>query len=493
MSSPRDLLLALDAGTGAGRAVLFGTDGRLVAEAYEEWSYRPVDGLPLAQEFDPEAMWSVFLRLCRRVVEQAGASSDAILGVSTTSQRGGFVFFDVQGEALYGGPNLDQRPLVHPLLHDSDFLARLVRVTGQGLRPARLITRLLWFKEARPDLFARVACVLGLNDWLIFKLTGQRRAEPSHASFTALFDIARAAWSAELLDALGLPQEIFPPVSWPGEVQGGVSEEAALAVGLRPGTPVVTGLGDTQAALLGCDAVEPGSVVAVAGTTTPLQAVIDRPAIHPTGLTWTACYNEPGRWVIEANCGLTGLALRWLRDLFGERDYAFVEQALDEVEPGSGGLFNYLGPRPPGAHVLAPGWLDEVAVHGTNRAGRGELTRSLCESIAYAVRANLDLLAEMTGSSPGRLVWTGGMAKNRRLVQLVATVIGRPVDVCLGEASARGIAACAAAGAGAAPDLRTAAERLSAPRETVEPDEAQERVFAPLYQAWSERYHQHAG
>jgi autoinducer 2 (AI-2) kinase len=496
MSGRPDLLLALDAGTGAGRAVLFDAVGSLVAGAYEEWGYRPVDGVPLAQEFDPAAMWQTFTRLCRGVLAKAEVSGAAVAGISTTSQRGGFVFLDARGEEIYGGPNLDQRPQLNPLFHDQAFLDRLVRLSGQGVRPARLITRLVWFAEARPGFFARVAGVLGLNDWLCYRLTGVRRAEPSQACFSGLFDVARGEWATELLEIFGLPPALFPPVSWAGEVQGEVTEEAARETGLRPGTPVVTGLGDTQAALVGSGTLEPGRVAAVAGTTAPLQMVTDRPVVDPTGLAWTACFTRPDRWVIEANCGLTGLGLRWLRDLLAEPDYGFVDQALDHIPPGSRGLLNYLGGRPASPYILAPGWLDEVAVHGADRTGRGELTRSLCEGIAYAARANLDRLASLTGRRPDRLVWSGGMAKNRRLAQLVASVLGLSVEVHPGEVSARGVAACAAAGLavasgsapGAVPDLTAAAERLRQPADLVEPDPALYRTYEPLYQTWLERY-----
>lgn len=487
MSGLPSCVLALDAGTGAGRAVLFREDGQLAAEAYEEWGYRPVPGLPLAQELDPGAIWESFTRLCRTVLRKAGIPGDAVAAVSTTSQRGGFVFLDGQGQALYGGPNLDQRPLTHPLLEDRAFLEWLVRVTGQTARPSRLIARLLWFKDAQPELFSRVACVLGLNDWLAYQLTGVCRTEPSQASFSALFEVARGDWSAELIETLGLPRAIFPPVSWGGEVLGEVTAEAARRTGLAPGTPVVTGLGDTQAALLGCGAVEPGAVVAVSGTTTPLQAIMERPVIDPSGVAWTSCYTDPLTWVLEANCGLTGLALRWLRDLFGEPDYRFVDEALDQVAPGSGGLLNYLGPRPPGEPVLASGNLEHVAVHGSSRTGRGELTRSLCEAVAYAARANLELLAGHTGLRPGRLVWTGGMAKNRRLTGLLASVLGLPVEVCPGESSARGIAACALAGLGLAPGLSQAALQIKPPAEIVEPDLADHALYEPLFEYWLNR------
>lgn len=477
-------LLTLDAGTGAGRAVLFDEAGGLLAEAYEEWTYRPVEGLPLAQEFDPGAMWETFARLSREVLAKAGVPADRVAGVSTTSQRGGYVFLDRAGEELYGGPNLDQRPLVHPLFRDDAFRRHVTATTGQGIRPYRLSARLTWLRAVKPEFFARVATVLGLNDWLVYRLTGDRRVDPTHASFTGLFDVARGDWSDGLIAAFGLPREIFPPVSWPGESQGRVTEAAARVTGLVPGTPVFTGAGDTQAALLGCGALEPGAVVGVSGTTTPLQMVLDRPVVDPSGAAWTSCYTSPDRWVLEANCGLTGISLRWLRDLFGERDYAFVDRALAEVPPGSGGVLNFLGPLPARPAPLPPGRLEHVVVHGPNRSGRGELTRSLCESVAYAAKANLDLLAGLTGHYLFRLVWCGGMAKNRALVELLAAVAGVPVETRLGELSALGTAMCAAAGLGLAPGLKDAAERLGRPGELVEPDRSREQEYVPLYGRW---------
>lgn len=493
MADERECFLALDAGTGAGRAVLFDGTGEVLAEAYEEWAYRPVEGLPQAQEFDPGVVWETFGRLCRAVLERAGIEAGQVAAVSTTSQRGGYVFLDWAGTAIYGGPNLDQRPLVHPLFRDPRFRQLLIQQTGQGIRPYRLSARLTWFQAERPEFFARIACVLGLNDWLVYQLTGERRVDPSHASFTGLFDVTRGDWADEFIAALGLPRAIFPPVSWPAEAQGRVTDEASRVTGLSPGTPVYTGAGDTQAALLGCGALAPGTVVAVSGTTTPLQMVLDRPVVDLSGAAWTSCYVTRGRWVLEANCGLTGLALRWLRDLFGEADYGFVERALREVSPGSSGVLNFLGPLPARPAPLPPGRLEQIIIHGPSRVGRGELTRSLCESVAYAAKANLDLLGRLTGYQPSRLIWCGGMARNRALVELLAAVAGLPVEAHPGETSALGTAMCAAAGLGTASDLREAARRLSRPGERVEADPALQAIYGPLYERWLREAYQDDG
>src|SRR5262249_56836557 len=99
-----------------------------------------------------------------------------------------------------------------------------------------------------------------------------------------------------------------------GLVVGELSVAAATALGLRPGTPVTAGGGDTGCGTLGSGALAPGEVVVVAGTTAPVQMVLDRPLLDRRRRTWTAPYLLPGACTLDSNAGGTGIALRSLRD-----------------------------------------------------------------------------------------------------------------------------------------------------------------------------------
>src|SRR5581483_5160859 len=101
--------------------------------------------------------------------------------------------------------------------------------------------------------------------------------EPSNASESMLYDVARRAWSEEILAALDIPRTILPTLRETGARVGRVTAAAAAATGLPEGTPVFVGGADTESALLGSGVAEDGQTGAVLGTTTPVQMVTARP------------------------------------------------------------------------------------------------------------------------------------------------------------------------------------------------------------------------
>src|SRR5829696_7119256 len=101
--------MAIDAGTGSCRAVVFDAAGRQVALAQGEWSHAPVDTVPGSFSFDTVRNWGLICRCVRESLEKAGVAGDAIAAVSATSMREGMVLYDRDGKELWACPNIDGR------------------------------------------------------------------------------------------------------------------------------------------------------------------------------------------------------------------------------------------------------------------------------------------------------------------------------------------------------------------------------------------------
>ena len=107
MSGP--LLLALDAGTGSCRAVVFDESGGQITMAQREWTHLGLDGVPGSQVFDTDANWRLIAECVRQVLGADGIEASAILAVSTTSMREGMVLYDKDGSEIWACPNVDSR------------------------------------------------------------------------------------------------------------------------------------------------------------------------------------------------------------------------------------------------------------------------------------------------------------------------------------------------------------------------------------------------
>ncbi|MDY6875575.1 MAG: FGGY family carbohydrate kinase [Chloroflexota bacterium] len=495
MKDAMKYVMALDAGTGAGRCFLVSLDGQQSFEKYQEWQYEFLaDMQPVGAEFNPEVFWGIFADLIRRTLAENGISPDQVVGVSSTSQREGIVLLDQDGRELYAGPNIDMRAPSDWMHITTDFGQDIYQVSGHWPFPMFAPYRLLWFKEHKPELYERVHTMLLLNDWILYRLSGARASEPSNATETLLFDLGARDWAMTLIERLGLPDGIYPPVFASGTQIGKVSQEAAAATGLKAGTPVVTGGGDTQCALLGTGAIEDGEISTVLGTYAPSQLVVDQPIIDPQYRAWGGCHVVPNKWVVESTAMEAGQAFRWTRDVFyggGGPDAYSVMDAEAVVSPiGARGVQAFVGSRVSNYRSLA------FAVRGAfffqlpplpGSASRGDFARAVLESIAYGVRANVERLQRVSGRQVSKLRVCGGVSKSQALPQILADMLSVPVLVPeLTEGSAMGAALCAAVGSGYVNSFGEAVAAMVHWNRELAPDPDRVEAYQVLYEQWLE-------
>ena len=502
MNDKNQYLMALDFGTGAGRCFLISADGETSWEKYQEWAYQyPAEAQPGGSEFDPQEFWSIFAGLIKAVIAEAGIQPDQIAGISSTAQREGVVFLDKNGRELYAGPNLDMRAPSNAAEFTEKFGEKLHHISGHWPFPMFAPYRLLWFKEHKPEIYSQIDSVLLLNNWILYKLCGEKATEPSNGVETLLVDMNTRTWDFRLIEEMGFRPEIFPEVYESGTVIGKVTPEAAESTGLVPGIPVVLGGADTQCALLGTSALQPGDLGVPLGTFGPVQLVVDHPILAEPELIWSGCHTVPQYWVIESTSMEVGQTFRYVRDTFYTSDtmdtYQVMNEEASQSPVGANGVRAYLGPRLPNYRNLQfviPGGFKIQLPPSPGTATRGDYARAALEAVAYGVKLNVDRLQRVSGQDLSVLRVSGGLAKSRLLRHLLADLIGVRITVPIDkEASALGAAICAGVGAGIFPDMAKGAARLVRWEETLDPDPEKQAQYETLFQAWKADYHKMYG
>jgi autoinducer-2 kinase len=499
--SRQDLLLAIDAGTGSCRALLFAADGSQVAIAQREYSHPSLDGVPGSQVFDTDGNWKLICECVHEVLAAPGVSAEAIRAVSATSMREGMVLYDARGREIWACPNVDSRA--------GDEATELVRTGGAQeiydhagdwvaiTAPARF----RWIARHDPDVFAAVAHVGMLGDWILTRLSGEFVTDPSLGSSSGMFELAERDWSDRVLEICGLDRSVFPPVVDPGTVVGTVTSAAGLQTGLRPGTPVVAGGADTQLALLGIGVSQPGSFTVVGGSFWQHTAVLDEALIDPEARLRTLCHTVPGRWMIEGIGFYCGIVMRWFRDAFCEVEqeaarregidvYTVLERHAAALPPGANGVFGIFSNVMQASRWVhaSPGFLG-FDVSNPSRAGRAECFRAIEESAAYVSRAHLRIVEEVAGLDVRQAVLTGGAAKGELWPQIVADTLGLPVRIpMIKESTALGAAIYGGVGAGIYADAVSTASELAQFERTFEPDVTAAALYDGLYERWGELY-----
>jgi autoinducer 2 (AI-2) kinase len=490
----RKYVLAVDAGSSSCRALVFDVDGSLVSSAYRKWKYdAPLEVAPLGREFNPAVFWDTVCQVSQESIGKAGVRSSDIVAVSAASQRQGVVFLDRDGAELYGGPNTDLRALMEGFAIDTEHGGKLRRITGHS--PAFLFApaKLRWFKANRPAVYERIATILTISNWILYRLSGRRVAEPSSDSDTGLVDIGGSCWSPELQKTFGLAQGVCPEMTAAGTCVGSVSTKIAEETGLVPGTLAVTGGADTQCGLLGMGVRNEGQVGVVAGWSAAIQMVTDRPIVDPSGKIWSSCHVLPGRWVLESNAAEAGGAYAWLSQLLfegadsREDTYAVMDRMAGEAPLGSGGALAFIGPRAMDMTRLKPqvGGVLFPITPSVTEVQRRHIIRAALENLSFAFKANCLQLEETSHLKIKSVSIGGGLARSQTLGQILADVLAMQVDYYgIAEVTSYGAAMCAAVGAGVYADLVKAGDAMGPRPRLVSPDKSRVQAYAGYYEKW---------
>ncbi|WP_036487819.1 xylulokinase [Myxosarcina sp. GI1] len=481
-----DVVIGLDLGTGGVRAIAVDLKGRIVAQA--TYSYSLLTPHPGWTEQNPSDWIESSLKALSDVTQQLNGRQAIALGLS--GQMHGMVPLDAQGQVIRPailwndqrtGKAVEEIETVVPR-HD------LIQRTGNPAVTGFQLPKLLWLRSEEPQAYKQVRQILLPKDYLGYVLTGETATEPSDASGIGCLNLASRQWDREILAALKLSSDLFPPVVASTAISGRLKADIAARVGLPAGLPVVAGGGDNAAAAigLGISDRQPNRGSLSIGTSGVIFVPCDRPTPDPEGRVHLFCHADGGYHLLGVTLAAGG-ALRWYRDTFAP-DIAFTNlMALaDSSEPGARGVLflpHLAGERSPYLDPDTRGaWVNLSLAHS-----QSDLIRAVLEGVAFSLRAALEIIQEITPVQ--QLLATGGGVRSPLWFKLLADILQiELVAPQAEEGAAYGAAILAMVGVGAYPNLEAAFEILPEGGNIVHPQQcsAYESAFeryALLYEA----------
>jgi sugar (pentulose or hexulose) kinase len=480
-----DVLVAVDVGTSGARAVAFDLDGRRLLEIRRAYPTR--EPRPGWAEQSAGDWRSASLASLAELVGRLG-SGDRVRAISLTGQCPSVVLVDDRGRAI--GPGLtyrDNRATVEAgeiraRYGDASMHAR----TGHRPSAFHIAPKLLWLRRHDPAGWRRAALVLQPRDWVVLALTGQAVTDGTHAAATLLYDLRRRRWDDGLLADLDLAPGLLPRIGRPDEAVGTLRPRIATRLGLAASTMVVLGGADSQACAFGAGVVGPGPVSEMAGSSTCLNAVVAEPlaALDVTHYPHVI----GGDFTTETGINTTGATIAWVADrLYGGRrgragssDYARLDAEAATIARGADGL--RLVP------VLGGGERTDAALRGaitglSLRHDRASVARAAMEGVAFAIRAQLELL-RAGGAPVTELRVSGGDTRLATWNRIKADVTGLVVRTIPGDAATAGVAMLAGLGAAVYRDPADAIARCVRPSPSIEPDHEAVDWYAPAYRSY---------
>lgn len=499
-----DYVVGIDIGTQSTKAVVCDGRGRIVAQAAK--AYHPDTPRPLWAEQDA-FVWLDAVKTALR--DSAAAAGRAEPGFAPAAVRAICI------SSLYGGSGIPVdaacRPL-HPCLIWMDRRAeaeaawvrrhvdqdRLRRVTGNHADSYYGFTKMLWLRDHRPEVWAQTRWLLPPNAWVIHELTGEIAVDHSSAgNIGGVYDLARRAWSDDLLAELGIPRAMMPDrLVESTDIVGTLQADVAAELGLCPGTPVVAGGVDAAVATFAAGATRPGRHVAMIGTSMCWGYITPDVDVGGGLVSMPHVFGAKRDAYVFGGAITAGASVAWFRDQFCGEDAAMaaaggrdvhdvLEEAARPLAAGADGLIflpYLMGERSPVWDGRASG-----AFVGLNLFhSRAHCYRAVLEGVAFALRHNIE--AGRAAALDEALIVVGGAAKSDLWIQVIADVTGRPVLTIAEEVeAAMGAALLAAIGAGLV-DAEAAARGWVNLTLRAEPRAAARAVYDRLFQVYAGLY-----
>ncbi len=486
-------IAGLDIGTTGCKLTVFSEKGIYLDKAYCDY---PLQRGKSGHEVDASAIREgVF-----EVIRVMAAKYPDIAGIGVASFGETFVITD-QGD----------NPLLPSMLYTdprgSQECAELVEKLGQerigditGLKPHEMfsISKLMWVKKHKPDIYRDAKHVFLMEDYIVYLLSGIAQIDYSLASRTMAFDIRRLNWSDEIFEAAGISKDLFSKPVPTGTAAGKITAEIGKQTGLAEAAVIVSISHDQVAAAIGSGVFDSDKAVDGAGTVeciTPVFDNIPENKVMFDGNYSIVPYIIPGKYVCYAFSYTGGSLIQWCINTLAKQEaaaakasgksvYELLEKREKEEPTGLLVLPHFAGAATPYMDTGSKGAiLGLTLAHTVN-----DIYQACMEGVVYEMMLNAEKLSQ-AGIHYQMLHATGGGAHSKVWMQMKADALGVPVATLESdEAGTVGSAMLTGIVVGCFQDLEDAREHMVKVKSYFYPREEQHWMYQEMYQKYRGLY-----
>lgn len=427
----RTIIAGLDFSTGAVKGLAFNLTGQVVAEVRlptDLWTAGGVSELNLMQ-LEGQAH-AVVRGLAHCLRELQRLEDWAAIGISATHHTAGRI-------------DADGNQVRRAICWNDQTLAEF---HGQGLQRLGGVDRVKqliggpWAIRYSLSHLVKDEATLSADDWRRTQwilphgplgagyLTSRFDVTSvSAAASTGIMDLRSDQWQPAMLEALAKPENrefarrqlprIIPATTPIGRLSESMALEAGISFDQRP--LVFPTSDDQQAGLIGGGAVDAGDVAIILGNSAvvnssaeqlPESGTLDAMKLNWGPFLWMRCYNNGAQFIDPI--------------LGPNPDWQALETAARAVPPGCDGtsVLPFLLPEPSrGIDRPRLEWSPKEPNHS------GVRYRAALEALAYLIALGV-AEHESAGQPVRRLIVSGGIARSELMGEILASVLGRPLE-----------------------------------------------------------------
>jgi len=450
-------IAAIDIGTSGCKSILIDEAGKVISSVIAEYPlYSPRPGW---NEQEPEDWWQGVHTSLKEAIAKSGVSKEEIAVVSLSGQMHGLVALD-QDDKVIRRAYLwnDQRCAKQcaGVLEKLGGIDGLLKYTNNNLLPGYQGGKFLWLREEEPENYARMVKALLPKDYIRFKLTGDFVTEVSDASGTGLFDVKKRDWSYDLLNKLDIAAELLPHCVESDIITGTVSAEAAQLCGLKEGTPVAGGGGDSVIQTTSMGLIKEGILGLTVGTAGIVAMGFTQYMENTGGKLQFFCNNAEGLYHVMGVMLAGGGSYQWYRNTLCEYEvekaraegvdtYTYIDGAAALSPAGSKRLIYlpYLsGERAP---ISDPN-LRASFIGLTQTHEKGDIDRSVMEGVTYGMKQIAQQIQRLKATGMSKIILSGGGSYSPLWRQIISDVFQLPVSTVSGAKEGGAYGACLVGG-----------------------------------------------
>jgi xylulokinase len=478
-------LLGLDVGTTSTKAVLFDETRTELAQAISK-PYQNHSPQPGWVEQDPEEVWQAVLSVLRGVIASV-EDQVQVRGVCMAVQSGSLIPANERGEPVYPLITWMDRRTEHLVdrWKEAGFQERIRLLSGWSLYPGLCLPTIAWIQENFPYLSTAARHYFSLNDFIAFRLTGERISNPSNAGGMQLVDIKKADWSEELCTLAKITPAQLSTIQPAGSVIGEVKTEICEETGLTPKAILVNGGHDQVVTALGLGIINPGKLLLACGTAWVLTGVTDTPDLENLPISLDLNFHiPPHRWTVSQSLGGLGASLEWWAQQAWSGDRWERFTSIDQELAGTSANPNLFFIPVTGGHDHSTGKYPGGFVGLLLAHQRADMARAIMESAGFELRWALNALEK--AKMPFQRLWmVGGAANSRYWPTILANITQLPIHLT-GYANwpALGAALLAGLGMGIFETIQSGLSCFNKLAHEIEPDSKMISIYKDYFAAY---------
>ena len=351
----------------------------------------------------------------------------SVLAIGISGQQHGFVPLSADGDVIYNVKLWCDTSTVAECKEITEKMNgedNVFKETGNLVLPGYTISKILWLKKNKPELYKKLDCVLLPHDYMNYYLTGEKIMEYGDASGTGLMNVKKREWSEKISNTID--KELInklPELVGSDDVVGNIRKKLADEFGLSERVIVSAGGGDNMMGAIGTGSVEEGNLTASLGSSGTLYGYSDKPVLHKELAGFCSSTNGWLPLICTMNCTI-GLELT--KNLL-DKKIDEIENLVSASEIGSGSVITlpfYNGERAPNL----PNGKGSIVGLNMNNMTEANLLRSSMEAAIFGLRYGLDIFKKVNFEAK-ELRLTGGGSKSAVWRQIVADILNIPVVV----------------------------------------------------------------